>query len=172
MGNISSESKSLRDIADDVAGHLETAAGRGGREVSGEQRVPSGNGKKSGQWTTSATSAYSNAGKAGAERAPKDRGTTNGDPDEFFDTVEPLIHSMAERIGIPESWILGLSAYESGWLDDHNRKLNNPFGLTDAGTGACTNSDGRAIERRNGVGDTPSQITAIAKGTRIVISRA
>jgi hypothetical protein len=37
------------------------------------------------------------------------------------------------RLGIDEAWILGLGAYESGWLDPHNNKINNPFGVTHGG---------------------------------------
>ena len=30
-------------------------------------------------------------------------------------------------------WVLGLSAYESGWLKPESRELNNPFGVTHQG---------------------------------------
>ncbi len=43
------------------------------------------------------------------------------------------VHDVAERLGIDESWLLGLCAHESGWLDAHNRDLNNPFGVTHRG---------------------------------------
>lgn len=29
--------------------------------------------------------------------------------------------------------LLGLAAHESGWLDKHNRDLNDPFGVTHGG---------------------------------------
>jgi len=44
-----------------------------------------------------------------------------------------LVHDAAERLGIDESWLLGLAAHESGWLQPHNREINNPFGVTHAG---------------------------------------
>ena len=34
---------------------------------------------------------------------------------------------------MPEDYILGHAAAESGWLDNHNLPLNNPFGYTKAG---------------------------------------
>jgi hypothetical protein len=40
---------------------------------------------------------------------------------------------LADELGIPVGYLLALSAYESGYLDDHNAALNNPFGLTEAG---------------------------------------
>ncbi len=40
---------------------------------------------------------------------------------------------MAKRLEIPVEWLLGLAAHESGWLNEHNWPLRNPFGLTNAG---------------------------------------
>jgi flagellum-specific peptidoglycan hydrolase FlgJ len=54
-------------------------------------------------------------------------------PRQFFDTLYPPVHALAQRLGIDETWLLGLSAYESGWLGPHNRDLNDPFGVTHGG---------------------------------------
>jgi hypothetical protein len=51
----------------------------------------------------------------------------------YFNHVYQLIHDMAQRLNVNENWILGLSAYESGYLNDHNTGLCNPFGLTAGG---------------------------------------
>jgi hypothetical protein len=56
-----------------------------------------------------------------------------GDLDKFFDTLYPQVHALAQRLGIDETWLLGLAAYESGWLNEHNRALNDPFGATHHG---------------------------------------
>ena len=45
---------------------------------------------------------------------------------------EPM-RALADRLGVPVEYVLGLSSYESGWLDPHNTRLNNPFGLTRGG---------------------------------------
>jgi hypothetical protein len=51
----------------------------------------------------------------------------------FFDQLHKPLSDLATRLGVPESYIIGLPAYESGYLDDHNQALNNPFGLTHGG---------------------------------------
>ena len=51
----------------------------------------------------------------------------------FFDTLYRPIHALAQRLGIDETWLFGLAAYESEWLSPHNRTLNNPFGVTHGG---------------------------------------
>jgi hypothetical protein len=91
-----------------------------------EPRVPAGN-PDGGQWT--------NEGNApeivpGAARRPESR---RGDPDAFFDTVYDNFHALAERLAIDETWLLGLAAHESGYLNPHNRDLNDPFGVTHGG---------------------------------------
>jgi hypothetical protein len=53
--------------------------------------------------------------------------------DRFFDDLYEPIKQMAADLGVHEDWLLGLSSYESGWYNAHNRALNNPFGLTRAG---------------------------------------
>lgn len=53
--------------------------------------------------------------------------------DRFFDQLYSPLSRLAQDLGLPESYLLGLSAYESSYLDDHNRALNNPFGVTRAG---------------------------------------
>ena len=55
--------------------------------------------------------------------------------DRFFSTLLDPLAEAAAKLGIPTAWLVGLSAYESGWLNSHNSALNNPFGLT-AGGGA------------------------------------
>jgi hypothetical protein len=55
--------------------------------------------------------------------------------DRFFSTLLDPLAEAAAKLGIPTAWLVGLSAYESGWLNSHNAELNNPFGLT-AGGGA------------------------------------
>ncbi len=53
--------------------------------------------------------------------------------DAFFkDMVEPAT-KLATQYNFDPAFLLALSAYESGWLDPHNRGLNNAFGLTRAG---------------------------------------
>lgn len=53
--------------------------------------------------------------------------------DSFFERMHEPLSAMAGRLSIPPHYVLGLSSYESGWLDTHNTGLNNPFGLTRAG---------------------------------------
>lgn len=51
----------------------------------------------------------------------------------FFDDLHGPISEMATGLAVDENFLLGLSSYESGWYNDHNRNLNNPFGLTKGG---------------------------------------
>lgn len=51
----------------------------------------------------------------------------------FFDDLCGPIKELAEKYGFDPNFLLALSAYESGWLGDHGRELNNAFGLTNAG---------------------------------------
>jgi RHS repeat-associated protein len=51
----------------------------------------------------------------------------------YFNDMYPPIHAMAARMGTDENFIFTLSSMESGWLDQHNRDLFNPYGLTKAG---------------------------------------
>ena len=58
-----------------------------------------------------------------------------GSPDfkRFFDTLEQRVADLAKELGVPEDYILGHFAWESGYLNDHNVALNNPIGFTAAG---------------------------------------
>ena len=95
-----------------------------------EPRVPAGNGIQSGDWTNGSgvTTIPVAARNPPATAAPR-----SGDPDKFFDTLYPQAHALAQRLGIDETWLLGLAAYESGWLGPHDRELNDPFGVTHGG---------------------------------------
>lgn len=53
--------------------------------------------------------------------------------DAYFDRAYEPMRALADRLGTRVEFLLGLSSYESGWLDAHNSGLNNPFGLTRAG---------------------------------------
>jgi hypothetical protein len=64
---------------------------------------------------------------------PKNQQKTAPSPSFAKASVCSGIHSLAQRLGIGETWLLGLAAHESGYLDLHNRPLNNPFGVTHGG---------------------------------------
>lgn len=51
----------------------------------------------------------------------------------FFNVLDAPLSTMARDLGLNLHYIEGLSAFESGWYDAHNRGLCNPFGLTKAG---------------------------------------
>ena len=52
----------------------------------------------------------------------------------FFDLLDVKLSKMTKDVGVDDwKYIAGLSALESGYLNDHNLSLNNPFGLTKAG---------------------------------------
>jgi len=53
--------------------------------------------------------------------------------DSFFTRAHGPLAKLAQELGLPESYILGLAAHESFWMDPHNTRLNNPFGLTAGG---------------------------------------
>jgi hypothetical protein len=97
---------------------------------SAELRVPPGNGIRSGEWDDG-------NGVTAVPVAARDPATgpatRSGDPNKFFDTLYLQVHALAQRLGIDETWLLGLAAYESGWLNAHNRALNDPFGATHHG---------------------------------------
>jgi hypothetical protein len=92
-----------------------------------QPRVPAGSGRESGEWSDDG--GHSLLVPAAAHRAP----ARGGDPNEFFDTVYAPIHGLAQRLGIDETWLLGLAAHESWYREPHNRALNNPFGVTHGG---------------------------------------
>jgi hypothetical protein len=51
----------------------------------------------------------------------------------FFDTLDRPVSDLAKELGVSEDYILGHAAHESGYLDNHDFPLNNPFGYTKAG---------------------------------------
>jgi flagellum-specific peptidoglycan hydrolase FlgJ len=51
----------------------------------------------------------------------------------FFTALDAPLTKLAAKYGVPSSYLIGLSAFESGYLDPHNAALNNPLGLTAAG---------------------------------------
>jgi hypothetical protein len=100
-----------------------------------QPRLPAGN-PDSGQWSGSneITAIPAAARNLAAARNPAAAAEyQTGDRAAFFDTLYPPVHRLARRLGIDETWLLGLAAYESGWLDPHDRDLNNPFGVTHGG---------------------------------------
>ena len=52
---------------------------------------------------------------------------------QFFALMKDPAAQVAEEYNFDPNFLLGLSAYESGWLGEHAMELNNPFGLTNAG---------------------------------------
>ena len=95
-----------------------------------ELRVPPGNGRDSGDWSDGNSTRAIPVAARNPPAAPEYR---TGDRDKFFDTLYSPVHALAQRLGIDETWLFGLAAYESGWLDPHNRDLNDPFGVTHHG---------------------------------------
>jgi hypothetical protein len=93
-----------------------------------EPRVPAGTGRESGDWTSGDGGGVT---PVAAQQVPDEYRT--GNKDAFFDTLYGPVHDMAQRLGIDETWPLGLAAHESGWLDQHNREFNDPFGVTHGG---------------------------------------
>ena len=51
----------------------------------------------------------------------------------FFDLLDRPLSDLAGSLGIPSSYILGLSAYQIGYYNDHNVGLNDPCRLTAGG---------------------------------------
>lgn len=95
-----------------------------------EPRIPAGNGRESGEWTDGGEpAAVPVAGRPRLGMGEYRRGDINA----FFDTLYPQVHALVQRLGIDETWLLGLAAYESFWLGPHDRRLNNPFGVTHGG---------------------------------------
>ena len=64
--------------------------------------------------------------------APRGCNDANNNRSRFF-TMLPILNTAASKLSVPSNFIVGLSSYESGWLDNHNYALNNLFGLTNAG---------------------------------------
>ena len=52
---------------------------------------------------------------------------------ERFFSNAGIYESMAEQLNTKPEFLMALSSYESGWLNDHNHRLNNLFGVTNAG---------------------------------------
>jgi hypothetical protein len=69
---------------------------------------------------------------AAARPAPAAEGGPR-DFNRFFNTVYQPLSDLAKELGVPEDYLLGHAAYESGYLDNHDFPLNNPFGYTKAG---------------------------------------
>jgi RHS repeat-associated protein len=68
-------------------------------------------------------------------KGPCNTTNTNGaiqDRARFF-THLPELNNVAQALGVPNDYVVGLSSFESGWLDDHNVALNNLWGLTNDG---------------------------------------
>lgn len=122
-----SNRKNLSQRADEIVAFLDQnpadTGKKGGHDVSNQPRVPKGSGDKSGEWTR--------AGSGAATQPTKKY--PGGDPEVYLDKMESILGELAKRLDISPTWIMGLSSYESGWLDDHNMSLNNPFGVTRAG---------------------------------------
>ncbi len=68
-----------------------------------------------------------------AFHTPSNNSTTQEQRKRFYDCLYDKLEAMAKRLEIPVEWLLGLAAHESGWLDEHNWPLRNPFGLTAGG---------------------------------------
>jgi len=64
---------------------------------------------------------------------PIDNSSTPEQRKRFYDCLYDKLEAMAKRLGIKVEWLLGLAAHESGWLNEHNWHLRNPFGLTKSG---------------------------------------
>jgi len=66
--------------------------------------------------------------QAPEKRNPEDKFKTNSaQVTAFFDDLYEPLKKMADDLNVNENLILSLSSYESGWYNDHNRALNNPF---------------------------------------------
>jgi hypothetical protein len=50
----------------------------------------------------------------------------------FFDN-KALYEDMASKLNTDTDFLMALSSFESGWLNDHNANLHNLFGVTHAG---------------------------------------
>jgi RHS repeat-associated protein len=51
----------------------------------------------------------------------------------FFDSTLDVLRSLASSLSVNPLLIITHASFESGWLDAHNRALNNLFGYTHAG---------------------------------------
>jgi hypothetical protein len=51
----------------------------------------------------------------------------------FFDSTLKVLRSLATNLNVNPLLIITHASFESGWLDPHNRALNNLFGYTHAG---------------------------------------
>ncbi|MGD0007080.1 MAG: hypothetical protein ABSE93_00840 [Terriglobia bacterium] len=71
------------------------------------------------------------AAKTGAAKLPSCNDAKNN-RNRFFQQL-PGLTSVASQLNVPTNFIVGLSSYESGWLDNHNFALHNLWGLTNAG---------------------------------------
>lgn len=54
----------------------------------------------------------------------------------FFFTLHDPLNRLARELSISDAtFLFALSSHESGWLDEENTWLKNPFGMTMAGAG-------------------------------------
>jgi RHS repeat-associated protein len=51
----------------------------------------------------------------------------------FFNELGNIFNYLKEKTGADVNHFAALSSYESGWLNQHNQGLHNPFGLTKGG---------------------------------------
>jgi len=100
---------------------------------SAELRVPPGNGIQSGEWDDGNSASVVPVAARNPPAASNQQSNNRDKFTKFFDMLYPPVHALAQRLGIDETWLLGLAAHESGWLDEHNRDLNDPFGVTHGG---------------------------------------
>lgn len=71
--------------------------------------------------------------KPGKEPKPKATPDPCGDDKRNFYKQTDLFKSMASQMNTDYRFIMAHAAHESGWLNQHNRNLNNLFGLTRGG---------------------------------------
>lgn len=58
----------------------------------------------------------------------------HADQKNFFESIAPLIAPLAQRLQLQEDLLLALVAFEDSWgQDEHNKRLHNLFGITQAG---------------------------------------
>jgi hypothetical protein len=66
----------------------------------------------------------------------------------YFDTMYTHLNALASDLSLPDArFLYALSSHESGWMNDENTWLNNPFGLTMGGADNLGfNSIGQAVD--------------------------
>ena len=92
-------------------------------------RISAGSGPGSGEWTRDP-----NIVDARARSKPKKPEQKSVDFAHFFATFDPMIAPMAQRLDMDRDLLLAIIAHEDTWgTDEHNDKLHNIFGVTNAG---------------------------------------